>query len=219
MRKAVRRVLYRFLPARLLLPLLLVLEGSSAGVASAWGYARSVRLMRPVDRQDRPLPFLPYCVIDLLAERLRPGMAVLEFGSGYSTLFFMTRVARVTSVEHHQDWLRTLRGRVAANVTLLAVAHASASEYTAPVRAGADRFDLVLVDGRHRTDCFALALERLTAGGVIVLDDSDRAEYAPAFEWAARSGFRVLHLRGHKPTDLGVHRSSIFYRDGNCLGI
>ena len=218
MRKAVRRVLYRLLPARLLLPLLLALKGSSAGMASAWGYARSVRLMRPVDRQDRPLPFMPYCVTELLAERLRPEMAVLEFGSGYSTLFFMTRVARVTSVEHHQEWLRTLQGRVTANVTLLAVAGASASEYTAPVQV-ADRFDLILIDGRHRTECFSLALGQLTAAGVILLDDSDRPEYAPVFEWGERAGFRVLHLRGHKPADLDVHRTSIFYRDGNCLGV
>ncbi len=219
MRKQVRRILYRFLPSRLLLPLILLLKGRRAGLVGAWGYARSVRLMRPVDEHDHPLPWLPYCAIELLNERIDAVQSVLEFGSGHSTFYFMARVARVTSVEHHAAWLETVRSRVDSNVTILQASRESAESYTAAIRASADRFDLILVDGQQRVACFQLALERLTPEGVIVLDDSDRSAYAEVFPLAAQAGFRTLHLRGHKADSVQLHRTSFFYRDRNCLGI
>jgi hypothetical protein len=218
MRKSVRRVVHRFLPARLALALALLFS-RRAGLVHAWGWARSIRMMRPADRAGRPLPYLPYCATELLSERLTANLNVLEFGSGFSTLFFMTHVARVTSVEHDARWLETVRSQMNDRVTLLHAPRSSADEYIAPIHSRADRFDLILVDGQHRMACFALALERLTPAGVIVLDDSDRALYADAFPRAATAGFRVLHLRGHKPDSVDVHRTSIFYRDGNCLGL
>ncbi|MGH7468059.1 MAG: class I SAM-dependent methyltransferase [Longimicrobiales bacterium] len=218
MRKSVRRVIYRFLPARLLLALILLFS-RRVGIVKAWGWARSVRLMRPLDPDDRPLPYLPYCAIELLSERLNQRIHLLEFGAGYSTLFFMNRVAHVTALEHHAQWLEIVRARAAANVTLLPTSNESAESYAAPLRASDQHFDLILVDGRHRMECFALALERLTPAGVIVLYDSDRAQYAGAFPLAQAAGFRVLHLRGHKADSVDLHRTSFFYRDGNCLGL
>lgn len=218
MRKSVRRVLYRFLPARLVLALALLFS-RRAGMVRAWGWARSIRLLRPVDEQDRPLPYLPYCVTELLIERLTPDLQVLEFGSGFSTMFFMTRVAHVTSVEHDAQWLARVRDRMAGNVTLLSSSNATPEQYAAPVRANSDCYDLILVDGQHRLACFALALERVAPTGVILLDDSERTVYTDAFGLAANAGFRALHLRGHKPDSVNLHRTSIFYRDGNCLGL
>jgi hypothetical protein len=219
MRKAVRKVLYRFVPSRLLLPYLLLLKGRRSPLLSTYGWARSVRLMLPLDEHNQPLPWLPYCVIDLLRERLTAELRVLEFGAGYSTLFFMKRVAHVTSIEHHHVWLDWIRARVQPNVTLVPTASASPAEYCAPLSTSPESFDLILVDGIHRPECFRLALQHLTPTGVIILDDSQRTAYASAFTDAANAGLRFLHLRGHKAGSIGLYRSTIFYRDGNCFGI
>jgi SAM-dependent methyltransferase len=221
MRKSVRRVLYRFLPARPLLALILLLTRRRPDLASAWGYARSVRLMRSEDEHGRPLPWVNYCAVELLQERLTSDLRVLEFGAGHSTMFFLTRVAHVTSIEHHDQWLELVRKRTgaAAKVTLLPAARDTAESYTLPIRSSTDTFDLIMVDGLHRVECFQLALERLTPRGVIILDDSDRPAYAGLFTLAAAARFRVLNLRGHKADSVELHRTSFFYRDHNCLGI
>jgi hypothetical protein len=80
-------------------------------------------------------------------------------------------------------------------------------------------YDFVLVDGIHRNEAFTAALGVLSQRGVILLDDSDRPEYAPAFAEAKRAGLRFLHFEGHKAASIGLFRSTLFYRAGNCLSI
>jgi SAM-dependent methyltransferase len=219
MRKSVRKVLYRFVPSRILLPYLLLWKGPHSRLFSTYGWARSVRRMLPIDENDEPLPWVPYCMVDLLKERLTSRMRVLEFGAGYSTLFFMNRVAHISSIEHHHIWLDWVRARVNPNVTLIPTNKASAAEYCAPITGSDDRFDLIMVDGIHRPESFRVALQRLTPAGVIILDDSHRPDYANVFNDAAAAGLRFLHMRGHKAGSIGLYRSTVFYRDGNCLGI
>jgi len=184
----------------------------------AYGYARSLRTGLPLDLNGAPLPWLPYCLIALLEQRLSKDLTVLEFGSGFSTLFFMTRVQFVTSIEHDRQWLERLRPQVRSNVRLLCASGDSAASYCEPLGEHGT-YDLILVDGIHRVECLRRALGCVSERGVILLDDSDRAEYVEAFTLAAAAGFRKLSLLGHKSGSAGLHWSTIFYRDRNCLGI
>jgi hypothetical protein len=43
---------------------------------------------------------------------VRPDMAVIEFGSGNSTLWLAGRVAALTSIEHHLDWHGFVAGKL-----------------------------------------------------------------------------------------------------------
>jgi hypothetical protein len=218
-KKKYRRVLYRLLPSRLLVPWLLLWGGSRATLLRAAGFGRSIRLMRPVDAQNHPLPLMPYTIIRLLQERLDKSMDILEFGAGFSTLFFMSRVGTVTSIEHHAGWIAQLQPQLEANVTLVPTSLDSADLYTAFLTNNQKRFDFILVDGRHRVESFRRALPHLNESGVIVLDDSDRERYAEVHAIAGRAGFRSLEIFGHKPTSLDLHCTTLFYREGNCLRI
>src|SRR5690606_6249268 len=151
-----------------------------------------------------PVPWIAYPAIALLDERLARGMSLLEFGAGYSTLFFMQRVARVVSIEHDLEWLGRVRARVDANVELVAAPRDPAADYANALGARPDRFDVVLVDGIHRNEAFEAGLARLGPSGVILLDDSQRDRYAPAFAAARAAGFRHLHLEGPKPMSVDL---------------
>ncbi len=175
--------------------------------------------MQPIDEEGRPLPFLPYVAIELLKERLSKDLTLLEFGAGYSTMFFMKRVGRVVSIEHDPVWIARLKPSLDANVTLITANRESADTYCAFLEQSDERFDFILVDGRHRVECFRRAIVHLSDRGVIALDDSDRERYAEIFTLAGSAGLRALSLLGHKPTSLELHRTTFFYRDGNCLGI
>jgi hypothetical protein len=205
------------LPSRLLVPWLLLLGGRRAGLSSAWGFARSVRLMLPVDAQGKPLPFLPYSVIELLKERLTRELTVLEFGAGFSTLFLMDRVKRIVTIEHDPAWINRLRPQLQDSVELIPTSRDTPDTYLAFLDRQSELYDLILIDGRHRVESFRRSLDRLTPAGVMLLDDSDRERYAPIFAEARSAGFRDLTLVGHKPGSLRLHRSTFFYRDGNCL--
>ena len=217
-RKRLRALLYRLIPLRSLPSWILFWKGHRSALVAQHGWARSLRTKTPVDEEGNPIPWIPYVAVDFLAERLRPDLSVLELGAGYSTLFFMTRVARVVSIEHEREWADWVRARASGNVTVVDVDGGSPESYLAPLHAHAS-FDLVFIDGVHRTDAFAAALESLTPRGVIVLDDSQRSAYAPALDAADDAGFRHLHLTGHKAASVNLYRTTVFYRDGNCLGI
>jgi SAM-dependent methyltransferase len=218
-KKALRALLYRVIPLRSLPSWILFWKGRRSALVARYGWARSLRTKTPVDEQGEPIPWIPYAAVDFLAERLRPDMSVLELGAGYSTLFFMKRVARVLSIEHQRAWIDWVRARADANVTVAEADAASPETYLAPLRGDSGRFDLAFVDGVHRREAFAEALGRLTPRGVILLDDSQRTAYAPVFAAASDAGLRHLHFEGHKAASVNLYRTTVFYRDGNCLGI
>ena len=180
------------------------------------GQLRSFRERRPVDATGNPLPWLNFTVIDLLRDRLSPELAMLEYGSGHSTLFFASLVGRIVSVEHNAAWADEVEPQLPSNATLLRVD--DKSQYaTGPVDNGP--FDVVLVDGIEREACLAVADQVLTANGVVLIDDSHRSAYADEIQRYQDLGFRALTLRGPKPESIVVAQTTLLYRPDNCLGI
>ena len=218
MKKQIRRFLYRFVPLRLLAPWVLFRKGRRAGLLTEHGWARSLRLMEPIDADGEPIPWIPYTLVDLLRDRLTKELSVLELGAGSSTLFFMRRVARVTAIEHDARWLAWVRERSGPNVTLVPADGTTPERYLAPLRAPDARYDLILIDGIHRPEALLAAFDRLTREGVILLDDTHRPELAAALAQVPPE-FRSLHFTGHKAGSVNLYRTTLLYRDGNCLGI
>lgn len=217
-KRPVRAWIYRLLPERLLLAWLFLWKGKRARLSTSHAWATSLRTGIPLDENGAPLPWIPYVASNLLAERLRSTMRVLEFGCGYSTLFLMTRAGSVVSVEHQPSWLEFMRTNVDDNVTLIAAPAEPADAYCSVVTGG-DAFDVILIDGQHRLQAFDLALTKVGQDGVIFMDDTQRVAYQPAFARASEAGWKHLHLEGHKPGSVGLYRTTLFYRANNCLNI
>ncbi len=144
---------------------------------------------------------------------------MFEYGSGFSTEYFARRCRSVVSVEYDAVWYAKVKSSMPAHATILHVPIDDISGYSKAILARATRFDLVLVDGAHRVECLRAALFALSDSGVVVLDDSSREEYLPGFALMKEAGFREITLKGMKPTHTGIHSTTVFYRDGNCLGL
>jgi hypothetical protein len=147
--------------------------------------------------------------------RTRPGARVFEWGSGASTVWLAARAGHVTSVEHDGAWAREVRSVLPANAELL-LAEPTPSGRPAtgsrkPGFAGLDftayvdridvvdgDLDLVVVDGRAREACLAKALPRLAPGGLLVLDNVERARYRDAL--AAHPDVQVQWTSGRTPS-------------------
>lgn len=59
---------------------------------------------RPVDSVANAIPWMNYNAIEFLDERLNKNLTLFEFGSGYSTYFYASRVKAVVSVEYDDRW-------------------------------------------------------------------------------------------------------------------
>jgi hypothetical protein len=189
------------------------------------------------------LPWTTFSATRWLDRALRQDMRVFEWGSGGSTLFFARRVRSVVTVEHDPDWHRQVADRVdhkgVKNVDLRLVlpnpARRRAESSTLPhYRSSVPQFssvnfvsyvesiasepdgslDLVMIDGRARASCAAVALKKIRRTGALVIDDSDRDDTVPALALFEPPEWTVLHFAGPGPASRWPvsWRTSVFVR-------
>jgi hypothetical protein len=156
------------------------------------------------------LPWLPWPCIRLIDKWLRPDHTVFEWGAGGSTIYFLDRGCKVTTVESSPEWItdvsQRLRDGSGSRWTPI-LAH-EGDQYATAIRRFADA-DLVLIDGllQGRMECIAAVL-RFASPRVIILDDSWRDEYAETP--------RILHAydrvtcAGLGPARLGVSQADVY---------
>lgn len=182
------------------------------------GWYRSAKEGLPVDQSGRPVPWVTYPAIHLLKDRVPRDADVFEYGAGNSTLWWAERSQRVVACEHDSGWAERSRQLAPSNVRIVHRDLDDGTRYEECVLEHG-KFDVVVIDGRKRVDCAGSALQALSARGVIVWDNSDREKYRSGFEFLSAHGLRQLDLWGLAPGIDHWGSTSIFYKDGNCLGI
>jgi hypothetical protein len=167
-------------------------------------------------------PWWPYSGIEWMASALPRHARVFEYGGGGSTLWLEDRDAMVTVVEHDKEWYGQLAEILGSGTRLLFQPPASTGSITSVAAAGhfddyvvaidGERdgsLDLVIVDGRARVECVGRAMAKVKPGGLLLLDDTDRARYRPAVEllrgWE-RHVFAGLKAGQHHPAQTSVWR-------------
>ena len=197
-------------------PLLLRVHPKS--VLLRLGYWRSFRERRPLDAAGQPLPWWTYGCIDFLAERIRPDFRVLEFGCGYSTLWFSSRVKEVVSFETDAKWAKITNDQTGLHVTVLPIV--SLAEISEKLRQQHGQFQIGIVDADiDRMECVRLTVKALSNDGVIIWDNTDWVEWPEIKKLMRESGFREISFTGIAPQEIHLSRTTIFYRDNNCLDI
>jgi len=143
---------------------------------------------------DSAFPWINYSTIQFMHHIVSKGTKVLEFGAGGSSLFFLERKANLISIEHQAEWINEVQKR-ASKKQLMRWSHhlISSSQHSSSVPL-ADHYllalkniadssiDLVVVDGRHRVESVKRAMAKVKPGGSLILDNSNRPEYAETFE-------------------------------------
>jgi len=127
--------------------------------------------------------------------RLAGRAAALEFGSGSGSYWLCQRCQSVVSVEHNRQWAdrvtELLAGVRLAERHRMVVAALGPEYERAVAQIEPESLDLVLVDGRRRVRCVKSSAGLVRAGGLLVLDNSERHYYGAAHEllagWPAES--------------------------------
>ena len=156
---------------------------------------------------DLGVPWWPYSVVAWLAGELTPGARVVEFGAGGSTVWLAKLGAHVKAAEFHDEWARRVREAAPSAIVIAC----PADSYPRLMHEEADAtLDLVTVDGGDRVECVRCALPKVRPGGLLLLDDSQFQDCAPAIEllqsWERRDFW------GLKPSQLWPARTSVWRR-------
>ena len=191
----------------------------SFGYLLETGWFNSFKSGNPVDANQNPIPWFTYPAIDFIYDKLNPSCNAFEFGSGNSTLFFASRIEKVTSIEHNIDWFKKIKTRTPKNAKLVYTSAETIENYLTPLINTSDKFDLIIVDGLFRNECIEVSLKHLSEEGVIILDDSERKEYSEGIKFLLKSGFKRLDFSGIAPGIFFRKCTTIFYKDKNCLDI
>jgi len=185
----------------------------------SYGHLRSVRAGSPVDAAGQPIPWYTYPAIDFLSQLDFSGKTVFEYGTGNSTLFWAARAAKVVSVEDDERWSERLKRTVPANCTILQ--EADLQRYPEVIDSYPEGFDIIVVDGpargRTRLKCARAALEHLTPGGMIILDNSD---WLPdSVRVLRQANLLQVDLSGFIPIGDHTQTTSIFFHRDSSFGV
>ncbi len=117
------------------------------------------------------LPWITFPAMRFLWARMTPNTRVFEWSCGMSTLWFERRCGAVWAVEDDAAWYSTIVER-AKRAKVFRLEGRAYVEKILQFPAG--YFGLISVDGSYRLECFRLALEHTPAGGLLVVDNTDR---------------------------------------------
>jgi len=183
------------------------------------GWFNAFRIGEPVDKNNQPIPWFTYPAIDFLAGRLNKNLKVFEFGSGNSSLFFAKRVSSITSVEHNKEWFEKIKNSLPENSVIHHVESKSSEQYLQPFIKIGRKFDIIIIDGIFRNECLIESINFLAGESVIILDDSERVDYAEGKNFLLNKNFKRIDFNGISPGLLYQKSTSIFYRQDNCLNL
>jgi hypothetical protein len=184
---------------------------------------------------NKVYPWFSFPSIDYLSAHLSPEMHVLEFGCGYSTIWWAQRVSRITSIERSTHWMtevkRALSNHALVNVDLIPffefrgtteeeiMAGCDAKELSPQIRryvqAGqrkAGLYDVIVVDDVFRNEAAAAAIAQLKPGGMLVLDDSERERYKPTFDLFTQAGWSFASFYGATPYHFHEKQTTIWHK-------
>ncbi|WP_228850335.1 class I SAM-dependent methyltransferase [Aegicerativicinus sediminis] len=189
------------------------------GYLNEIGWWNAWRSKSPLGPEDNPIPWVTYSFIDFVEERLTDDLGMFEFGSGNSTLYYSRYIKEIHTVEHDKEWFEKIRKGMPSNVFPIFRELEYGGKYSKTAVDTGRKFDMIIVDGRDRVNCMINSFPALTEKGVMVLDDSEREQYAKGVNHAMDNGFRRIDFWGISPGLFYKKCTSIFYRDKNILGI
>lgn len=178
---------------------------------------------------DHKIPWMTFGAIKYLNKYLNKEMNVFEYGSGGSTLFFSDKANHIISIEHDKDWynyeLEQLSKLNNLNLNLIIpetegtlinyqknYSNMYFDNYVNSIDIYDEKFDLIVVDGRQRNDCFKKALSKVKNGGIIVFDNFDREYYQKSLDDDAVNNFDILNFRGFVPFGTMQSLTTIFIK-------
>lgn len=184
----------------------LIALGTPAVFSLESGHWRSALVGMAVDRNGAPLPWLTYPAIAFL-DRLDMSQAdMLEFGAGQSTLYFGQRCRSVVTLEDRPAWAAHVRKSAGGNVTVIDSPRVPQADMVV------GPFNMILVDGLHRSTASEISVDLLSPDGLAIVDNA--TDYQGVTEPFEQDGFMRVDFIGRAPASWRQHSTAIFFKPG-----
>ena len=166
-----------------------------------------------LDRDGNPIPWYTFPAIEYLSQFDYSDKKIFEYGCGYSSAFWAIRAKNVTSIEDKTTWFE--RWISEFKYENLDVRWRDEGEgYENAIFEDGLKYDVIVVDGKRREKCAEAAVKALVAGGMIILDDSDRIntseEYQKAVAFLKEAGLIQVDFYGFCPMNCYTKTTSVF---------
>ncbi len=140
-------------------------------IAYKAGWRLSFLEGRPVDEYGQPIPWYTYPAIEFIRSLDLKNCRVFEYGCGNSSMFWAKQAAEVFAVENDTGWAQKVRDLLIPNLVVFEAVD-NEQYIQMPFEVGGT-FDIVVVDGRNRRACAAIACRVVNQAGMIIFDNAD----------------------------------------------
>ena len=166
------------------------------------------------DKDGNPIPWYTYPAIEYLSQFDYSALRIFEYGCGYSSAFWAVRAKRVVSIEDKTEWFEKWKSEFRYE-NLDIRWRDEGDGYEAAIFEDKEKYDVIVIDGKRRTECAKAAIEALADGGMIILDDSDRIntseEYVKAVKILREADLLQVDFYGFCPMNCYTKTTSVFF--------
>lgn len=166
------------------------------------------------DKDGNPLPWYTYPAIEYLVQFDYSDKKIFEYGCGYSSAFWAEKAMSVTSIEDNQTYFERWTNEF--HMQNLDIRWRDEGEiYEQAIFEDDTKYDVIVIDGKRRVECAEAAVQKLSDGGMIILDDSDRIntslEYVRAVEILKQANLLQVDFYGFCPMNNYTKTTSVFF--------
>lgn len=178
-----------------------------------YAVARTIEEKICEDKDGNPIPWYTYPAIEYLRQFDYSEKKIFEYGCGYSSPFWARRAEKVVSIEDNPTYFS--KWKACFSEKNLDIRWRDEGEiYENAIFEDDEFYDVIVIDGKRRTECAATAVQKLADGGMIILDDSDRIntslEYVNAVNHLKKANLIQVDFYGFCPMNVYTKTTSLF---------
>lgn len=181
------------------------------------GWIQSYKQKKIIDNAGNDIPWISNAAFKILEEKQLHDLSIFEYGAGASTKYFSKTGCKVVSVDNDKKWYNHLIKLSLKNVTL--IYKTLEDGYVNCIDDHRVKFDIIVIDGRLRVQCFEKAIHNIKEDGIIILDDSHRTKYSEVYSIANTNSLKALNLWGFGNGTIEYKCTTIFYNQDNCINL
>lgn len=142
-----------------------------------YGQYSTIKEWSCLDAKGKPIPWYTYPALEYLNHMNFTNLKVFEFGSGNSSLWWLSKAKSVISVEDNPEWYNKISSQAKKHIglTFKYILENDKSKYINSF--DATHSDIVIVDGKYRRECSEHLVSFLKngkwGGAILVFDNSD----------------------------------------------
>ena len=187
-------------------------------LAFEYGQWRTIKNWECVDKNGNPIRWFTYPAIEYLNHLDLSSFSVFEFGSGYSTLFWIDKVREVVSIEHDRSWYTLISEKLKNHENIKFYLFEEKADYISSLAFQKRRFDIYVIDGRWRGECAIVVVNNIKqyGGSVIIFDNSDW--YPNTVEYLRKElGWIEVDFHGFGPINKYTWTTTMFVNNAIAL--